>query len=205
MLYYVLRPLSYLKINNKSKKYFDWWVPLFFAILTSFVIVSFRNQIIVFGNSGLIARLSEFIQIMPGFFLAALVATATFSRPEMDDYLPGAPWKAWVLSNGRKSEIRLTQRRFLCMLFSFLTVEAMIIFLFSVACLTFSDSMKVCIPEPYHVVAYWAFFMFFGLLFWQMVTATMIGLYFLGDRIHHPDMRTKDQKELDVDRDNKLN
>jgi hypothetical protein len=54
-------------------------------------------------------RLLGFIQNLPGFFIAALAAVATFGRADLDALMPGKPPRVSILYHGRPTEVELTR------------------------------------------------------------------------------------------------
>lgn len=181
------RPWAYLRINARGKALFDWIVPLFLGAALSVLVIQAGPAVVVFGDSGLISKITGFLQGLPGFFIAALAAVATFNRDDLDALLP-APTPTMVVSKkGQSVPLELTRRRFLCALFAFLTAQTLLItcagiFSTSLAAWVISvtpDSLLVSVK------AFGTFFFVF--LLCQLLSVTSLGLYYLGDRIHVPD------------------
>lgn len=190
LIYQLTRPFAYLKIEHPEKWKFDWLVPLVLNIITLFLFYFIGNGINIFGNNGFIDLISRFVQILPGFYIAALAAIATFNRTNIDQYMPEPTPKMDILISGQKNTISLTRRRFLCMLFSFLTAESIFLSLTSIFSLLFAPSISITIPMMFHELTIYFFIFFYTFLFWQMIVATFLGLYYLGDRLNQPDQKT---------------
>lgn len=122
----LIRPWSYLTIKplHTQKVIIDWLLPLFLSGLCVVVIDAYVGLNSVFKPGQFIDKIFGFVQTLPGFYLAALSAIATFNNPGMDQYLLGTPLKIKILINGSKEEIQLTRRRFLTTMFAFLTAQA---------------------------------------------------------------------------------
>ncbi|WP_205960273.1 MULTISPECIES: hypothetical protein [Pantoea] len=191
IFYQLLRPFGYLTIKKvKGKSLYDWIVPLIFSII-SLLLISFSHggiQLAV-GDGGLVSKLTGFISNLPGFYIAALAAIATFNRAGIDKLLisnnnSGSSQSPYIVvkdvkSNGipMKIEVEITRRVFLCLLFSFLTAESIILVIFS-----FLFSFLLLPAAHYLSFIYLTVFIF---VFWQLIVSTFFGLYYLGDRIHY--------------------
>ncbi|PLP29396.1 hypothetical protein CWM92_12220, partial [Klebsiella michiganensis] len=126
----------------------------------------------------------SFISILPGFYIAALAAIATFNRKQIDDPLisdNGTPYiyVKGVKENGKpyRTKEDMTRRLFLCMLFSFLTAESIVLIMLH----TFASPLISATTNTYCLAIYSFIFL---LILWQLLVTTFFGLYYLGDRIH---------------------
>lgn len=185
--YQITRPFSYLRIEHPVKKIFDWLAPLAISIISSLIFILCGNEINFLGENGFISKISSFVQILPGFYIAALAAIATFNRHDIDKYMPDPTPQVDIIIRGQKNKIKLTRRRFLCMLFAFLTAESILLAILSVFSTSFSSSIKAILPQNTHSFSLHAFLFMYVFLFWQMIIATFLGLYYLGDRLNQPD------------------
>ena len=173
-------PISYLRIRHKQKSIVDWILPLGFSALSILTIS-------MIGEHSSI-KILAFTQSLPGFYIAALAAIATFNKKGIDAVMPTPAPKLDTLRQGRKVTIELTRRMFLCMMFAFLTAESIAITVFII----FGQSLHTPIintdttthQKSILSVTYVSLILF---MFWQMIITTMWGLYYLGDRIHRND------------------
>lgn len=186
IFHHLLRPFGYLSIKGvNGKLLYDWITPLILTLLSFlfFYISGFPvNKLL--ENDGLIKSLSSFIGSLPGFYIAALAAIATFNRKQIDYPLindNGNPYIyiTGVKENGKIYQAKedLTRRLFLCMLFSFLTALSILIIVFNafvMPVVTFKESYPITIT----------FLSVYLFLTWQLLVTTFFGLYYLGDRIH---------------------
>lgn len=177
--YQLLRPLSYLRIQHEDKWIYDWLLPLLCTTVTGAVVYGFVPIEKVVGAGGLVSELTSFIANLPGFFIAALAAVATFNKHDIDQLMANPP-KIEIMHHGSSLMIEMTRRRFLCVLFSYLTAVSIFLVLASRIFL----SMEI--PHEYFLIASWVGFMSFLFVLWQMVLATVLGLYYLGERLHTP-------------------
>lgn len=186
MLTFLLRPFAYWKIDHGEKRHVDWTIPLFFALLTTLAVeaAGWRGQVDIYGTSGLINRVLGFVQNLPGFYIAALAAIATFNKTDIDRYMPEPAPMLDVQIQGRTVAIKLTRRRFLCSMFAFLTAQCILLTILAVGGLAVAEPVKALLAPPFHVLARYSFLFLYGMLFWQMVVVTFWGLYYLGEKLH---------------------
>lgn len=183
MLRNILGPFSYLRIEHDFKKQVDWWLPLFLTIFTIllFLLVD-RSKIINFINSGgVVERVLNFTQILPGFYIAALAAIATFQKNDIDQAMPSPAPKIILEIKGKKIESDLSRRRFLCSMFAFLTAESLVIIFICIFGLNILSLFDYFLKGGCLIYIYISLLIFFV---WQMVVATFWGLFYLGDRLH---------------------
>lgn len=192
MLTELSRPFSYLSIRHPATgvRWVNWWLPVLASIALVALCGSLERRVDLFGASGVLNKVLGFIQSLPGFYLAALAAVATFNNPDMDRLMPGTPPTARILYNEKLITVDLTRRRMLCIMFAYLTALSFVLTMSAIAAMTFADDIKVAIQEyapllTGSVKASFAF-VYFGALF-QMLAITLWGLFYLGERMHTPD------------------
>lgn len=188
LTFQILSPLNYLRIKGMhSKSLYDWVFPIILTSLSCAYLyfIAKWNLVFIITESGFIEKLLSFTAVLPGFFIAALAAIATFPRTEIDFPLDNPRIQPtikvhYVDKNGsnQKSNIQISRRVFLCTLFSFVTFESvllLIINLFS-SITTVNENNFFILTSIYIVVVLF--------MFWQMLTAAFLGLYYLSFRIH---------------------
>ena len=109
-------------------RHYIWTAPL--AITGAAILVYFLLPIKprLSGDNGLLASAAQVLALVPGFFITALAAVATFNRPEMDETMPDPAPTSLISHRGRMVKIELTRRMFLSYLFSYLSVLAVLLF-----------------------------------------------------------------------------
>lgn len=162
-------------------KIVNYFLPFVLTLITvsSSYYVNQDGTTLFLEDSALI-KIGSFIQTLPGFYLAALSAIATFSKPDLDAFLLG---KELYITNEDGNEIRLTRRRFLTIMFAFLTVQS---FVFSLLCMSLNSINFVVFDYSENnwcafVAASIAYF-----IFWQLITITLWGIFYLAEKIHTP-------------------
>jgi len=123
--------------------------------------------------------------VRTGFFIAALAAIATFQKADLDRVMAGTPptIEEFDEDEGRDVTTALTRRRFLCFLFGYLAFLALALFIATAVALV-AKPWVVAVSgdwKPY-VRGAGAFLFLFG--FWHMMSISLLGLYYLTDRLH---------------------
>jgi hypothetical protein len=187
LLYHLTRPFSYLSIKHPCKWKYDWLVPIIFSTIITACFIVFGHDANYLSKDGFIDRINSFIQILPGFYIAALAAIATFPGIGMDQLMPTPTPKVHIYLQGEKNLIKLTRRRFLSLMFSYLTAICIILSITSIFCTNFSHTVQKELPNNIGDYLRFVFIFVYNIFFWQMITTTFFGLFYLGDRIHQPD------------------
>ncbi|CAB3680894.1 hypothetical protein [Achromobacter kerstersii] len=183
------RPFAYLAISHPEKRWVDFILPSVLAVLGTGVTWYLNGKVNFFGAGGVVASILGFVQNLPGFYIAALAAIATFGRADIDQEMPGdpPPMLKTRTVNGVANNMRLTRRRFLCLLFAFLTVECVVLTLFSIGLNSLAPAMQEARNEVWFTGARLAATFVYWFLVAQMLIATLWGIYYLGERIHLSD------------------
>ncbi|MDI1349198.1 hypothetical protein [Aquabacterium sp.] len=193
MLRYLVRPFAYLGIQHPSgtMRWLNWWLPLFLAVGSVAFMYEFAPSVNLFAADGLMLKLLGFVQSLPGFYVAALAALATFNQPGLDVLMPGKPPVARIIYNGRPVPTKLTRRRFLCLMFSYLTAISFLLTLALVTTTSLAEPLREYLFQLDKSCAVvwirWVVsLVLFGALF-QMLSVTFYGLFYIGERMHTPD------------------
>lgn len=189
MIRNLLSPLSYLRIKHEQKPFADWTLPSVFSIISILLICWTRGQYPtdIHEEGGILSKILAFTQNLPGFYIAALAAIATFNKNGIDQVMPEPAPKIETFRQNRRVTIDLTRRSFLCMMFAFLTTESIAITVAIIFWQTLYPPIKTITttyPGAFFSMIYTSGTLF---MFWQMIITTMWGLYYLGDRIHRND------------------
>jgi hypothetical protein len=182
-MFNLLRPWAFLQIRPvlPDMRWVIYFLPAIFSgivILTSFLINSDGTDI--FSNDSILIKIGGLVQSLPGFYIAALTAIATFHKPDLDQHLLGTPL---YLVDYQGNRIQLTRRRFLCVMLSYLTVQSIT---FSLLCILINNWNYTVFCSlnfkflPF-IVGYIIYFLFF-----QFLTITLWSIFYLGERIHTP-------------------
>lgn len=181
IFYQLTRPISYLFLNHPSGKVYNWIIPLLLSTITMLLLYFLVSIDDVIGSDGLVEELTGFVISLPGFLIAALAAIATFNRPVIDQEMIDAPTIDIKIGNTELIEEPLTRRDFLLRLFSFLTVDS--IFLIIYAKVGSIVSVPSIFETQYHLTE-WLFVSVFMMVFWQLLTLLLFGMYYLCERLN---------------------
>lgn len=180
----LLTPLLYLRIKHPAKWKYDLWIPLLLAVIPVLVVVLSPVPINVFGDRGLCDRILGLVTVLVGLYIALLGFVATFGRATMDAPMEGS--KPPTLSWRGKTRV-VTRRQFLTLLFGYLSFESLLLYLVGTASqLLVPLARDALVPEAQFGFRV-TFVFVFGLLFANLVVATLIGLSYMSERIHRDD------------------
>ncbi|GAB7127267.1 hypothetical protein JCM19000A_17740 [Silvimonas sp. JCM 19000] len=189
MFRHLLRPFSYLSIEHKQKWQVDWVYPLVLALLSTGILFGLKRYgtIALYADGAVIAKILGFVQGLPGFYIAALAAIATFNKTDIDKTMPSPAPRLDILVQGKVVPIELTRRRFLCSMFAFLTAESLVLIILAIFGQAIYVPVKTLLPAIYHSWTSSIYMLIFSFLFWQMLITSFWGLFYLGDRLHQSD------------------
>lgn len=177
-------PLKYLRIKHAGKKLFDWILPATIAAALTCTHILIPEKTPLTSEGGILDSVTGLLQILSGFYIAALAAVATFDRDIMDRLMPGVPPTIREIRHSKRQDVPLSMRRFLCYLLGYLAYMSIALYLAgSLAPLMkqyCSDitNAKLALGLKHVVQFIYAFFVI------QLLTCTILALYFLSDRIH---------------------
>jgi hypothetical protein len=177
-------PLNYLRITHPEKIKFDLIFPAVFACLFFLPAFSAQFRADVASSIDLVSRSSDLLSILTGFFIAALAAVATFGGEEMNQQMPGS--SPMLLPRRHGGPEPLSRRRFLCYLFGYLAFTSLAIYM---AGFVFYALQKYVIVPHFPDALVWTFLVFWGLYGFavgNLLSNTLLGLFYLTDRIHRP-------------------
>ncbi|MBK8158741.1 MAG: hypothetical protein IPK59_08235 [Rhodospirillaceae bacterium] len=195
-LWQLFRPVAYLRIEHPAKKLFDVTAPKWLAVGTTVILTVLPNPPLFLGEGSVLEQIQSLIQLLIGFFIAALAAIATFDEKSLDCLMEGTPatLKQPDPYQGRPTDNPLTRRQFLCFLYGYLSFLSFALYLAIMALQILQPSFdwlaKIALPlGPFAPVSAMdtvaaVLKLGYGFFFWQMVTVTLMGLYYLTDRLN---------------------
>ncbi len=182
----LLLPLNYLRIRNSAKRQFDFVLPAILGSIISAVVLCMPGPVKIFGDGGYVEIITGLLQILTGFYIAALAAVATFPNITLDQPFDGEPAMLAVLRKGQKKDISLSRRRFLSFLFGYLAFLAIFLYLLGGMASLLADNIKSVVDQAYQPWLKGGFVVVFTILFANLLIVTMLGLHYLTDRIQRP-------------------
>ncbi|MGZ2381191.1 hypothetical protein ACVIDN_002554 [Rhizobium brockwellii] len=185
---------AYRRISHSMMWRYIWGAPLVLTgvILCVYVVLPVKPRL--GGDTGLLKSLSQILALLPGFFISALAAVATFNRPEMDETMPAPAPKVKIAHRGILIDIELTRRMFLSYLFSYLSILSVALFIVVVVSPYLDPSLRHVLSwgdwyitgdQTYFFLKY-SFICVISYFFSSLLFTTLHGVYFLCERIHMP-------------------
>jgi hypothetical protein len=114
---------------------------------------------------------------------------ATFNKQSMDFPMPGDPLRLETVERGKHRIIELTRRRFLCLMFGYLAFVSLLLYLVGVGAMISAESVKALLPLAWRWWTRSAFVLLYVFVFANLLVTTLLGLYYMADRIHRHDPR----------------
>ena len=188
------RPFAFWTIKHPQLRFITIWLPIIITIPAVFMFFLLPIEPNVMGEKSLTQYILSFLSTLPGFYIAALAAVATFDRPTLDETMPPPAPKMNLMTGNRSEEVELTMRMFLSHMFSYLTTISFVTAAICVAAELISPSIHfwikeippIWLPQIIHMMLK-AFYV--GALIWLISNigiTTLHGMYFLAERIHRP-------------------
>lgn len=184
-------PLNYLKIGHKQKLMLDLYLPVLCAAIVCGFYFALPVSFDVLGKNGLFENLNKSLQVMSGFYIAALGAIATFPNKNMDCFMDGGG----IFLNKKE----LTRRQFLSYLFGYLAFLGFAVLMFSNLFSLLEPSITACHSANFksdsfiscslftsldaNIIAILAIFLYI-LAYTSIVLTTLLGVYYLTYKIH---------------------
>tara|TARA_R110000782_G_C14817047_1_gene413380 strand:+ start:3045 stop:3665 length:621 start_codon:yes stop_codon:yes gene_type:complete len=187
----LFRPLDYLRIKHAAKRKYDLFIPFWLSVILTGSLIVLPKSPVIFGEGGLLEITGSLLGILTGFFIASLAAVSTFNKQGMDDEMPGEPLILLVFERGEEVPKKISRRQFLCLLFGYLSFICVFLYLMGGAAMLTVDSMVLLIKPALHSVAKWGFVFVYLLIFSNLLITTLLGLFYLSDRIHRHDPKLK--------------
>lgn len=183
----LIYPLIFCRVICNKSRLALYVIPLLFTAAIVIPVFLLELDVRVFGENGFVEKVLNYFEILPGFYVAALAAVATFNRNAMDTLVDKAPNKCpKIIFPNEVEPTLLTLRRYLCLSLSYL---ASLAFIISIACVmlsVFQDS-----PQGAHILSQNTGFsvlvcVVLAFFVWQFVFVTLYSLFLLSIKSNMP-------------------
>lgn len=191
----LLVPCNYLRIWHgnsllKSKFVYDFVFPVALTVGTVGMCAGLNIPMALSGHKALFASLSSLLALLIAFYMAALAAVSTFTRRGIDKGLRGGDALLSVLNHTtmRRQRKALSYRQFISYLFGYLAFLSLALFIALMA----MNSVWPHVKQVSQNYLYWdditkygeqTVFVLFVFGTWQLLVTSLLGIYFLSDRI----------------------
>lgn len=192
----ILVPVNYLRIRHgnslfHSKRVYDFVFPLIFTAATCAIFNWLHLRLSVFENAELTKRVLDLLALMIVFYMAALAAVATFERKGIDAALKGGDAILFVRNHdgGAYVEKKLTYRQFISYLFGYLSFLSLCLYVVIIMLAVIWPELETHYKthqRAHFILSYIANpAVFFLIVFaiWQLTFTSLLGIYFLTERI----------------------
>lgn len=176
----LLTPLRYLRIEHSRMRRYKLWYPLVGAIGAGAIVLWMGKDFNTFGSLGLVDHVAGLLRVMVGFFLTALGLMHSLAFPGLDEQMKGTPP---TLRNSEGVDVPLTRRQFLRELFGFLVLLSLALYIYGLLAAVLRPIAGPILPELVRDIFRVAFCSTYVFLALNLLTATLLGLYFLTSRI----------------------
>lgn len=174
--------------------WYVWYVPGAAALTSSAAYMMVPAKPALLSDMGLVSGIIQIMALLPGFFITALAAVATFQRPEMDEEMPKPTPSVKIRREGRSFQIPLTRRLFLSYLFSYLSILSIVIFSICIWIRIVAPAGKawitsvpnVALQRLMHGLAEFLVILILAYLCASLFVAMLHGIFFIAERIHQP-------------------
>jgi hypothetical protein len=181
-----LRSLNYLRVSHGYALWYNWIYPLLLGGATALGILQLVTAASLFEAEGFVRSFTPVLSILAPFYIAALAAVATFSGNQSVDnsFDMSRPVLLKVIGDGGDWEnIDVTPRHFLSLLFGYCTSLSLLLLLVSIFAPFIAKLVETAFSNWVEFLLS-AVFMVFAVLLSQLILGTLLGVYFLADRIH---------------------
>jgi hypothetical protein len=153
------------------------------AIAGTVCVLVLPLPIAVLGDRGMVYWVNELLQVLIGFYIAALAAVASFDRASLDQLIEGEGVTLEVVRDGAPAHRPLTRRAFISLMFGYLSLLAIALYCAGRVVSLLADNIGLIAPMVrwYLRIAFVFVYVFF---FAQMLSVTLVALFYLSDRIH---------------------
>lgn len=181
-------PLNYLRIKHSSKKWFDYIYPISISLIIYLIFTFSPLSINLIGDKGLIPGINGLLQILIGFYIAALAAVSTFGGAHIDKELSGEKATLKVSRAGEDKTIVLTRRKFISYLFGFLSFTSIVLYFLGLISTLLAVPLETYLSSfskfSFYNVIQDTFILIYSFIFASLMVNTLLGLHYLTDRIH---------------------
>jgi len=200
-------PLRYFKLLNSEKRRMDFWPTIILAAIIAlpFIILPGAS---FFKTNGFLDKLLLVMSALSGFYVAALVAAATFNHDDLDRVMTfGSVSVIKKSPEGEKIAEPLTRREFVCTIFGYLAFATFVFTLLSSLFVSLSgidigllakDKWFGFLFTEHHFIYLRDIILFvFSLIISHIAVVTALGIYYFMDRLHRHDQRIITKKHRD--------
>jgi hypothetical protein len=182
-------PLAYLRVSHPTKALIDFIIPIILALIVFLVRFSSSETTGLLTEDGLLRLSIPLLGALSGFYIAALTAISAFPIASLDREMPGD--RLGLL--GANTERNPTRRKFLSMMFgylAFLSISLFLVCMFAIylkSAISGAKEIEISGISFGECIPWIGLFAFLFMLF-NLVSVTLLSIYYLSDRIHREEL-----------------
>ncbi|WP_424140096.1 hypothetical protein [Roseomonas chloroacetimidivorans] len=185
---FLLSPLRWWRVKHPAVHLLNWVVPTTLSAMVTTALLWPASKANVFGELGVIHQANGLLQILAGFYIASLAAIATFNKPGLDDIMKADPPK--IYRNKQHPADPLTRRRFLCLLFGYLSFASIMLYIVGAAAMIIAPTASAAFTEAQVFVGRGVFVAAFAFFFSHLLAATILGIHYMAIQIQQDEVKT---------------
>lgn len=178
-------PLRYLKIRHEAKWVYDFVLPLILSVLSVVILFCIPNRPPFFGEVGVVTYVSEILKFLSPFYIAALAAVATFDSDSIKASFEGKQPYILETYRGEPKRTELNRRQFLSLAFGYLALVSLLMYF--IGYIAWIISINIECTGNLLLLSKVLFAFLYLTAFFNILTTTMLGLFYLSDRLHRSD------------------
>lgn len=185
-------PLRYFRLQAEGKAHLDLIPTAILAALIGGPFIAFGG--VFFSPDGFLDKLINVTAALGGFYVAALVAAATFTHEDLDKVIKSGPIALIARGvDGQKISEYLTRREFTCTIFGYLAFSSILVSFAAALAVGLSRNSTIASHlvtfggDGLYLTVRSCFVMVFSLIVAHIATVTGLGLYYLMDRLYRHD------------------
>lgn len=193
ILHQLSRPFAFNKIVSTELNSVRYYVPGIITAVASGVYFILPKPPEILGDKRYLDYLLQIVGILPGFYIAALAAGATFANPSLDEPMPGkTPPTLKMRRMGQMHDEPLTTRLFICHLFAYLSAVSLMLAFAILVAIEINPSIEDILNRKANLdgvvaslhILQCSYIILITFYASKLTTITLHGLYFLAERMH---------------------
>ena len=126
-MHFIIYPFRYLLLCNDRRSSIIWRDAVFCVLGTAAITLLYfpSGESNFFAKDGFIDKIGSISSSLTGFYIAGLLAVATFSMPKADLDNPISNGQVFLRSD-RQQNTPLTRREYVCLMFGYLAMLALL-------------------------------------------------------------------------------
>jgi hypothetical protein len=180
----IVKWLDFLRVKSPDVFLFQYIYPSL-ATLGLYAAILLCRDYVIINQSHFIESINSFIGILVGFYIASLAAVSSFPGENLDAIMKGRTPTLSFKRSGKMISEPLSRRRFLALVFGYLSVLSIIIYLMGFfRSNVYIDFEAIHWASDVNEILQWPFWLLYSWLCFSLVVVTLLSVHYLIDRIH---------------------